>query len=189
MNEPNENEAYETGLEANEIEGREPDSSVQSLDEADNDEPNTGPTDEPLPVRQPEPNHRTGVGSATTLLLVFVVGLLIGYVARPFTDQLAEGSPPGSAPQSEAVAAGSDETATEPAVEDSASAESNETQPIAQAAADSNTGNDGSREGPMLITPTPDLSAAVAAQILPNVRHFIGDEGAPVTLIEFSDFQ
>ena len=42
---------------------------------------------------------------------------------------------------------------------------------------------------PVLITPTPDLSGEIAAAILPNVRHFIGDENAPVTLIEFSDFQ
>ncbi len=44
-------------------------------------------------------------------------------------------------------------------------------------------------EGPLLITPTPDRSGEIMAMILENTRHFIGDSAAPVSIVEFSDFQ
>lgn len=42
---------------------------------------------------------------------------------------------------------------------------------------------------PMLITPTPDRSAEIMQYIVENTRHIQGDSAAPVTIIEFSDFQ
>lgn len=41
----------------------------------------------------------------------------------------------------------------------------------------------------LLITPTPDRSDEIEQYILARTRHFKGDEDAPVTIIEFSDFQ
>ena len=42
---------------------------------------------------------------------------------------------------------------------------------------------------PALITPTPDRSAETMAFIIANTRHFKGDPNAPVTIVEFGDFQ
>lgn len=118
-------------------------------------------------------NGRGGGGNVTALLLAFVAGLLIGYIARPFTDQLAAGD------QAEAVALNEPVATDEPEPTDA------QPQPAADAEEPIATTGD---EAPMLITPTPDRSEAIAALIEQNTRHFIGDEDAPVTLIEFSDF-
>jgi hypothetical protein len=38
-------------------------------------------------------------------------------------------------------------------------------------------------------TPDPEILKQVMASLIPEVRHFKGDPKAPVTIIEFSDFQ
>lgn len=46
--------------------------------------------------------------------------------------------------------------------------------------------------GPVVAIPTEDRSEAqqqLMASLLPKVRHFLGDSNAPVTIIEFGDFQ
>lgn len=48
------------------------------------------------------------------------------------------------------------------------------------------------RAGPVVAIPTEDRSEAqqqLMASLLPKVRHFLGDSNAPVTIIEFGDFQ
>ena len=123
----------------------------------------------------------------SAVLLVFVLGLLIGYVMRPFTERLAAGNqslPLSQATPTAATTQAPEATGTvEPDAVDSDVPESDAPQ-----------SNDADNQEevasvPMLITPTPDRSSEIAAAILPNVRHFIGDKNAPVTLIEFSDFQ
>ncbi len=44
-------------------------------------------------------------------------------------------------------------------------------------------------EPPPLITPPPDRSAETMDLLIANTRHFKGAADAPVTIIEFSDFQ
>ena len=131
-----------------------------------------------MTMQKPDRGAGSAVISLTALLLVFIVGLLIGYVARPFTDQLVAGGPVETIAQSQAMAT------NEPPPDDSQSQEANDGQLAVQGETDDGVGD----EAPMLITPTPDRSSVIAALIQQNVRHFVGDEDAPVTLIEFSDF-
>ena len=172
-NETNVTDSVMSGLSTTESEMGEPAEDKAESDEVHAEEPT---------VSQSASTGRGSAGLVTALLLAFVVGLLIGYVARPFTDQLAAGDPIEPIAQNEATAT------NEPAPDDSASQEANDAQPTAQAKTDDGGDEKIGNEAPMLITPTPDRSGVIAALIQQNVRHFVGDEDAPVTLIEFSDF-
>jgi hypothetical protein len=95
-------------------------------------------------------------------LLMLVVGMAAGFYARPLFTQQEEG-------QAQAVA-------TVP--------------PTSAAAAQSNVG-----ESVATVEPTADPTAVAESQkglmdfLTGQMKHFRGDANAPVTIIEFSDFQ
>jgi len=150
-----------TGIESDNIPGPEESASPESL----------GPTDtgEDTNTSPPAPGTRIRITATPIVgLAMLVIGLLVGYYARPL---LAPAIGPAPAEESAADPAGQDPS------EEGATANA----PAASSASEAQ--------------PTPDeeeLTArrqALSAQIVARVRHYRGDPDAPVTLVEFGDFQ
>lgn len=78
-------------------------------------------------------------------------------------------------PQSQSVAEQSLDSATTP-IPAATEAIADTQSPTAQA------------EVPVLFSPTPDQSVAIAQYVNANTRHFTGNPDAKVVLVEFSDF-
>ena len=149
-------------------------------------EPSEPATEEAEPVEaSTKPDTiELSVNPLITLAVGLALGFLAGFVGRPYLvgrPQLAAltGAPAASSPA--AVATSADEAE---AVSTSAPTAAAKTTPEEASAAADNTP-----------APTEDVAARRAAaqrvmeMLISQTRHFKGDPNAPVTIIEFSDFQ
>lgn len=140
------------------------------------------PTVIPAIVPPPAPERRERPGpSLLTLATIVLLGSMIGgvisglivYLGRPYLDQRL-----GPALAAAGLAG---PTSTQPVAVALA------TNPPPPAAGGGVTATVSA--APALITPTPDRSPEINTFIISNTRHFTGNPAAPVTIIEFSDFQ
>lgn len=115
-------------------------------------------------TQPPEISEETGRPAAMpnrlwpAILITLVVGLVLGYVARPAVETLFPGNETPAAPAP---------SATSPAVAGAPT-------PAASPTAD----------------PTQEAMLDQLNQmVLEQIRHFKGDPNAPITVVEFADFQ
>jgi len=108
--------------------------------------------------------------NGVALVAMFLVGLVAGFYGRPLVldDETTAAKP-------EAVVV-------------TATPDSNQSDQ--QAVASDNTGRDDAPQVvEVVVTATPSPTPDYMAELIGAARHFQGDEAAPVTMIEFSDFK
>ena len=116
---------------------------------------------------------------ASSLALVAVASLAAGCTA--------EGLSPMLQPDIDATVEAAVKATIEAQAPEAPAAGKEEEQAGAQEATDSQEIT-ASNEATMLITPTPDQSAAIMDIVVQNTRHFRGNPDASVVIVEFSDF-
>ncbi len=117
-----------------------------------------------------ETNQRSGTHPIVGLVVMFCIGVLAGFFGRPIIvpDEAAPAAQPAAQAEVEQV----------------------EVQVVVTATPDPNQAAGESGEPEVIVvtatpTPTPDFMA----DLLADARHFQGEDDAPVTMIEFSDFK